>query len=413
MVASLTQYFKPGDRVFVAGLSGESALLRTELEQFPFRAAEVEFTSIQLPGIDRNDYLSFHPASRLRSYFMTASTRMGLAQQRAAIHPLDYSGIARHLSQSTPFDSVVGQFTPPDADGWCLPGLTADFTPLVWKNARKRVGHLNPSLPRIGSRFRVHMTEFDQTVESDADLLTFPASKPSSVGYQVARHAVGLIRDGDTLQFGIGSVLPDVAAALQSHRRLRIHSGMIAPFIQVLWESGALDRDAPLVTGVIFGDKDFYDYAGQLEAIVLDDVRHTHDIRAIGDIDRFVAVNSAVEVDLFGQVNSERTDGTLHAGAGGLPAFAAGSQMSANGRLLICMSSTAARGQVSRIVPSLGAGSLCTLPRYCADAVVTEFGAAELRGLSMDERAEALTAIAHPDHQAELVARWTDIRARL
>jgi acyl-CoA hydrolase len=125
---------------------------------------------------------------------------------------------------------------------------------------------------------------------------------------------------------------------------------------------------------------------------------------------RFVAINAAAEVDLFGQVNGERVGGTIQAGAGGLPAFAQGALSSPGGRLLICLGATARKGSVSRIVPVLGEQSLCTLPRYLADAVVTEHGVAELRHLSLDARAEALIGIAAPEHRAALQDAWRALR---
>jgi acyl-CoA hydrolase len=128
---------------------------------------------------------------------------------------------------------------------------------------------------------------------------------------------------------------------------------------------------------------------------------------------RFVAVNGALEVDLFGQVNAERSGGTIQAGAGGLPAFAQAARVAPAARLLICLASTSKQGTVSRIVPALGDASLCTLPRHLADAVVTEHGVAELRGLGLDARAEALIAVAAPEHRDALAAAWQRMRAQL
>lgn len=409
---ALSAHLQPGHHVFVAGLSGESALLREELSGDPERAAGVEFTSVQLPGVDRTDYLQLHPASRLRGFFMTAALRAGLAERRAALHPLDYPGIARHLIESDPFDSVIAQFTPPDDNGWCSPGLSADFAPLVWSRAKYRVGHLNSRLPRLSSSFRVHVSEFDDVVECESELLDVASPKPSRVNETIGRHAANLVRDDDTLQFGIGSVLPEVARALHAHRRLRIHSGMIASFVETMWDSGALDRDTSIVTGVVLGPPDFYDYAGRLGRIHLCDVRETHDVASVARISRFVALNSAAEVDLFGQINSERSNGTIQSGAGGLPAFAEASQIAPGGRLVICLPATARQGQYSRIVPALDANAVCTVPRYLADAVVTEFGVAELRGRSIDARAEALISIAAPFVRKHLAASWEEMRRR-
>jgi acyl-CoA hydrolase len=142
-------------------------------------------------------------------------------------------------------------------------------------------------------------------------------------------------------------------------------------------------------------------------------VAFTHDPARIATIPRFVAVNGAVEVDLFGQVNAERASGTIQAGAGGLPAFAQGALGSPSGRLVIALPATAKGGAVSRIVPALGARSLVTLPRQLADAVVTEHGIAELRGLSLQARAQALIAVADPPHRQALAEAWDTIAKRL
>ncbi|MBT2304857.1 hypothetical protein J7E70_31050 [Variovorax paradoxus] len=354
--AFLTANWERGSTVFVAGLTGESGALREELQLQQERAAGVEVTSIQLPGVDRTDYLAVHPECRTSSFFMTPAVRRGILQGRSALHPLDYTGIARHLLEAEPFDVAVGQFTPPDADGWCRPGLTADFLPLVWSRARQRAAHLNPLLPRLASSFRVHVSEFDTVVESATPALEVPSAPASDATAQIGRQAATLIRDGDTQQFGIGAVLPEVARALYAHRGLRVVSGMISPWVQTLWESGSIDRDADIVTGVVFGDAAFHAYLQELGRVRLVDVRETHDVAAIARTPRFVAVNGAVEVDLFGQVNSERSDGTLQADAGGLPAYAQASQLSPQGRLLVCLPATARGGTVSRSVPSLGSG---------------------------------------------------------
>jgi acyl-CoA hydrolase len=163
----------------------------------------------------------------------------------------------------------------------------------------------------------------------------------------------------------------------------------------------------------LLGSADFYDYAARLERLRLADVRHTHGLAYLACIPRLVAINSALEVDLFGQVNAERGGGAIRAGAGGLPAFALAAQASIGGRLLICVPATAAGGKVSRIVPALGDQGLCTVPRHLADAVVTEHGVAELRGLGLDARAQALIGVAHPDHRDALAARWDEMRRGL
>lgn len=409
----LTDLLAPGQRVFVSTMSGESALLAEHLAAAPERARGVTFCGAAFPGIDRTDYLAVHPQARVETLFMSPAVRRGLAEGRAELLALDYPGLARHLLDGAPFDLAIAQLTPPDGEGWCSAGLAADFMPLAWPRARRRVAHLNPRLPRTRGSFRVHVSEIDLAVEAEAEPLIWREPAGGETEARIGTHVAPLVRDGDTLQFGIGSVPVALAGALASHRRLRIHGGMVSGALGRLWEAGALDRDARITTGVVLGDAALHAFVAELPPLWLTDVRHTHSVAALAAVPRFVAINTAVEVDLFGQVNAERAGGVLQAGAGGLPAFAQAAQASPGGRLLICLPATARGGTVSRIVPAFGEQSLATLPRHLADAVVTEHGVAELRGLSLDARAQALIAIAAPGHRAALDEAWQRARRAL
>lgn len=409
----LVDALHPGQRVFVSTLSTESALLRDELAADPDRAGGVTFCGVQFPGIDTVDYLSIHPEARQEACFMSAGVRAGMAQGRAELASLDYQGIVRGLKDGPAHDLAIAQLTPPDADGYCSPGLAADFMPLVWPRAKRRIAHLNPRLPRSRSSFRVHVSEIDLAIEAETPLLQFANAAAGDVETRIGAQVATLVHDGDTLQFGIGAVPAALAAGLTGHRGLRFHGGMLPSALRTLWDAGALDRDARITTGVVLGDSALHDFVAQLHPLWLTDVAHTHDVAALAAIPRLVAINSAVEVDLFGQINSERTGGLIQAGAGGLPAFAQGALLSPGGRLLICLPATARRGELSRIVPALDAQALCTLPRYLADTIVTEHGIAELRGLALDSRAQALIGIAAPQHRAALSAAWDEIRRKV
>lgn len=406
MTTRLIDHLKPGMRVFVPTMTNESQLLHDELAADPERAADVTFVGVQFPGIDRTDYLALHPRARQSAFFMSRSVRAGMAEGRAELMTMDYLAIARYLRDGPPADLAIAQLSAPDAGGWCSGGLTTDFLPLAWPRARRRVAHLNPRMPRMQGSFRVHLSEIDGCIEADTPLLTFADTPVGTVETRIGDFAASLVRDGDTLQFGIGSVPLALAGALASHRRLRFHGGLISSGLHTLWDAGAIDRNAPIHTGVVLGDEGFHAFAADLQSLRMRDVSFTHDPAVTGAIDRFVAINSAIEVDLFGQVNAERAAGAIQAGAGGLPAFAQGALASPGGRLLICLSATARKGSVSRIVPALSDQSLCTVPRHLADAVITEHGVAELRGLSLDARAQALIGIAAPDHRAALAERW-------
>lgn len=413
MSRRLIDALAPGLRAWVPSLSNESALLRDELQADPERAGGVCFAGLIFPGIDRIDYLGLHPQARQLGWFMTPALRKGLAEGRAELRPQDYLGLARELLQGDPFDVAVAHLSLPDAEGWCSPGLASDFLPLVWPRARRKVAHLNPNLPRLPSSFRVHVSELDLAIEAATPLLDFADPVPGATEQAIGRHVASLVRDGDTLQFGIGGVPLSLGRALSAHRRLRFHGGMLPSAVRTMWEAGALDRDAPLTTGVVLGDAALREFVEQTGQLHLTDVRHTHDPVRIAATPRFIAVNGAVEVDLFGQVNAERAGGALQAGAGGLPAFVQGALGSPGGRALICLPSTARGGSVSRIVPALDAQGLVTLPRHLADAVVTEHGVAELRGLGLAQRAQALIAISDPAHRPALVEAWEGLARKL
>ncbi len=413
MTSRLADLLAPGRTVWVPTLSNESAWLAAALQAEPECARGVTFAGVQFPGIDSIDYLALHPEARALGWFMSPALRRGLAEGRATLPAQDYLGLARQLREGPPVDVAIAQLTTPDADGWCAPGLAADFMPLVWSRARQRVGHLNPRLPRLASSFRVHVSTLDLAVEADAPLNDFKDPPVGATEQRIGAQVATLVRDGDTLQFGIGAVPLSLAQALQGHRRLRFHGGMLPAAFQALWQAGAIDRDAPVTTGVVLGGQPLRDFAASLPTLRLKPVTVTHDPARLATIDRFIAVNSAVEVDLFGQVNAERAGGSIQAGAGGLPAFAQGALAAPGGRLVIALPATARGGSVSRIVPALDHQGLVTLPRQLADAVVTEHGVAELRPLSLDQRAQALIAIAAPEHRAALASAWADLYRRL
>ncbi len=411
---SLSDVLRPGARVFVPGMSVEPTGLLQALAEAPTLARGVDFVSVQYPGAGQADYLAVHPDARQTAFFMTPAIRDGLQAGRATLLGLDYLGIGRYLAEGPPMDVAVAHVSPPDAQGYCSAGVCSDFLPLVWPRAARRLAQINPCMPRVAHGFQVHVSEFDAVLEHDAPLTEFEeTAAQDDAAVRIADTVAALVNDGDTVQLGVGSVPLALAQALTGHRRLRLHTGMVSRAARRLDEAGALDPEAPIVTGIALGTAAHYAWAAHHPRLRFVDVRQTHGIRALGAIERFVAVNSAVEVDLFGQVNAERSDGMLQAGVGGLPAYAQGALAAPGGRLIICLRATARAGRVSRIVPSLDADGLCTLPRHLADIVVTEYGVAHLRHGSAAERADALIGIAAPRHQEALQSAWARLRGRL
>lgn len=411
-MAELVASFEPGMTVFLGGVSGESLALRDTLHAMPEKAAGVRFAGVFFPGINDGAYVSLHPQARQRAYFMSPAFRPSFLDGRVELLPVDYIGAWQDLA-SLDIDLAIVQTSPPDQAGQLNLGICHDFAPAAWARARRRVAHLNPAMPRTRGSSALRLDECDAVVDCEAPLLHYPAEPVDSAFARLAREAASVVRDGDTLQLGIGRMVAAVLEALRGHRGLRLHAGMATAAIEPLLDGGVIAGRDAVTVGLALGDAGFYQRVAGDERFRFAPVSETHDVRRIAAIDNFVAINAALEVDLFGQVNCDTLGGQLVAGVGGMPAFAAAARLSPGGRAVFALLSSAAGGKRSRIVPQLGSGALVGAPRHVADIVVTEHGVADLRGASLVQRAQRLISIAAPDHRAALAEQWNDMCASL
>lgn len=400
--------FRPGMTVFVPGISGESLALYEALQKKPEAADGIRFVGAHFPGINRSDYLGLHPRARQRAYFMLPGLRAAWPDERAELLPLDYPGAYRDLAALPPVDLAFAQLSLPDERGECSLGVSCDFHPAVWARARRRIGHLNPRMPRTRGSFSVRYADLDAVFDQDQAVLSYDAGKPGAAMQAHAALVAGLVRDGDTLEFGVGKLQAGILAALSNHRSLRVWSGMASTPLLDLLDRGIVAGEGAVTLGVALGDKTLYERASVDPAFHFRPVSETHDVGRIAAIQNFCAINSAVEVDLFGQVNADSVNGKLLAGVGGLPAFVAGAALSPGGRSIIALPATTENGRHSRIVPCLTSPALPALPRHAADYVVTEYGVAQLRGLSLQARGQALIAVAAPEMRESLSSAWAD-----
>jgi acetyl-CoA hydrolase len=310
-------------------------------------------------------------------------------------------------SGALPVDVVFVQVSPPDAEGSYRLGLAADYLQAAIERARLVVAEVNPAVPRTEGDTRLHPEQIDFAIEAVEPPLELARSTPNETERKIGEYVAERVPDGAVLQFGIGTIPDAVCAALRAKRDLGIHSGLISDGVLDLIESGAVtnrakELDAGVSTaGVLFGTRRLYEFADLNPSIQLRSIEYTHSQAVIGRFAAFVSIQTAVEVDLSGQVNAETLDG-IHIGAvGGANDFVRGAACSPNGRSITALRSTTTSGAISRIVPRLKDG-VVTTPRCDADLVVTEYGVAELRGRTLRERADGLIAIAHPDFRAAL-----------
>jgi acyl-CoA hydrolase len=403
---------EPGMTVFVPGMSGESLAFLDALKAAPHKAAGVRFVGVHFPGINQSNYLALHPEATQRAYFMQPHLRPAFASGRAELMPLDYPGTLNDLAH-LPIDIAVAQVSPRDEDGLMSLGPCYDFLPAVWQRARIKVAHVNHRISRTRGSFQVRAADCDLVVEADAPLVTLDSGEPTPDLVELGRHVASVVRDGDTLQMGIGNMVTAVLRALVCHRNLHVYSGMITGAAVPLIDGGVIAGEGAIEVGVALGDEDFYRRVGEDPTFYFRPVAETHDVHRIAAIPGFVSINAALEIDLLGQVNCDSLDGRLVAGVGGMPAFVQGAQLSKGGRAIFCLPATADRGDLSRIVSKLGARSLVASPRHALDTVVTEYGAASLRGRSVDARAERLIQLAAPQFRERLLVEWREIRATI
>ncbi|UQO40155.1 acetyl-CoA hydrolase/transferase family protein [Burkholderia cepacia] len=307
-------------------------------------------------------------------------------------------------------DVVMLQVSPPDEHGRYSLGLAREYLVEALKHARAIVAEVHPDVPwTYGGPF-LRATDIDLLVASDTPFPDASESTPGPVEQAIGQHVASLVEDGATLQTGIGAIPDAVMAALHDKRDLGVHTGSIGDGITALCEAGVVTNarktiDAGItVGGVIIGSARVRRFAHRNPALELRGTEYTHNPHVLRRIDRFTAINSAVEVDLTGQVNAEVVGGTYVGAVGGVGDFLRAAQASRGGVPIVALPSTA--GAHSRIVTKLSGP--VTVPRSDACVIVTEYGIADLRGLSLAQRMPKMIAIAHPDHR-ERLAREADL----
>jgi acyl-CoA hydrolase len=403
--------FTSGARVFIPGGTGEPLALRRMLAERPDCLDGVRMIGCLIPGMNDFDYAGLHPGAHLTTYMFPPACRASFEAGRVDLLPLAYSQIAEHLAEVAPIDAAILQVSPPDADGLCSFGVSADFPPLIWRRAGRRIGLVNPNLPRPARAAKIPFSALDVTVEAPAAVVEAADTPVSAEVAAITARVVELIPDGAALQTGIGGAPAAIYEQLTGHKGITIRSGMITPGFRTLAESGALAPGGH-ITGVALGTADFYRWLAQNDVVAFADARITHGPKALSGIERFVSIGGALEVDLFGQVNLEWRGDRMVSGVGGAPDFIRAASRSPGGRAIIALPSSVGAGKISRIVPRLSSPT-ASIGRNDIDTVVTEFGAASLGGLSLDRRAAALIAIAHPAHQGALEEAWRAIRSKL
>ena len=342
------------------------------------------------------------------SVFNTVQTRQAQWEGRAQFVPAHFSQLERTFQSWNP-RVLFTQVTPPNEEGYVSMGVSVDFTRAMVDCCELVIAQVNPKMPWTGGDAVIPVTAIHAFVEQETDIPEIPeAAKVSEVDRAIASHIAGLVNDGDTLQIGVGSVPDTVLSMLTGHKHLGIHTELGSTGIMKLMQAGVIDNSrksvdpGKVVCTLMGGTRAFYDFVDHNDDFVMRKCSYVLNPAVICQQKNMVAMNAAIEVDMFGQVCSEMIGGKQYSGIGGQVDFLRGAMMAEGGRSIICLPSTAAKGTKSRIVSRLAPGNAVTASRCDVMYIVTEYGVARMWGNSNKERAKQLIAVAHPDFREQL-----------
>ena len=341
-------------------------------------------------------------------FFIGGNLRRAVQEGRAQYIPVFLSEIpALFRRKAIQIDYALIHVSPPDAHGYCSLGVSVDIAPAVLETAKYIIAQVNPNMPRTHGGGFIHVSKIDAMVEVQDEILSIEIGAPDELNCRIAEHVAGLIEDGATLQMGIGNIPNAVLSMLGNHRKLGIHTEMFSDGIIDLVDKGVITgelkkkRQFKIVSSFMLGTKRLYEFAHDNPMIEMLDVAYVNDTHVIRQNPKVTAVNSAVEVDITGQVCADSIGTKLYSGVGGQMDFMRGASLSQGGKPIIAMPSATARGE-SKIVATLKPGAGVVTTRAHVHYIVTEYGIASLYGKNLKDRATAMINIAHPDHREKL-----------
>ena len=396
----VTNKLRSGQRIYVAGSSNEPTGLLRDLaaSELP---ENLEFIQFPLPGLNQTDFTQFNDTASVTTFFMSSALAKGEA---ARVNYLPMQMRATYDYLATNVDVYLLQVAY-DQEGRLRVGPNVDFHESVLAQNPTVIAQLNPSMVAPAGSLLMNPALIDVLIAND---VSAPALAPPNIddaAQEIGRLVAGLIRDGDCLQTGIGAIPAAILNQLTDKNDLGMHGGLIDDGGMRLIQQGNLTGAQKTIdtgkhiTGMALGSDELMQWLATERNVVFRGANHTHEVSAIRQLDGFVSVNSAVEVDLFGQVNAEMAGGRQISGTGGSVDFMRAAKASKGGRSIVAMNATARGGRVSRIVPKV---EMVTALRTDVDTVVTEHGVAQIKDLPNRARAEALIQIAAPQFRDKL-----------
>ncbi|MFO8148172.1 MAG: acetyl-CoA hydrolase/transferase C-terminal domain-containing protein [Gillisia sp.] len=397
-----------GDRVFLQGAAMTPHVLINSLCQRYNELRNVEFFQIHTEGDAPYTKAPYNEAFITNSAFAGGNVRKAVNSNLGAYIPIFLSEI--HLlfrKNILPIDVAFIQVSPPDKHGYCSLGVSVDITLPAIQTAKKVIAQINPQVPRTHGDGIIHIDRIHSAVEVDEPIHHTSIPIPTNIELQIGKHVAGLIEDGATLQMGIGGIPNVVLANLIHHKRLGIHTEMFSDGILPLIENGVITgeekviKTGKLVTCFALGSQKLYDFVDDNPIVHFKEAAYTNDTAIIRQNPKVTAINSAIEIDITGQVCADTIGKYQYSGVGGQMDFIRGASLSEGGKAIIAMPSITNKG-ISKIVPYLKEGAGVTTTRAHVHYIATEYGIVNLYGKNLKQRAKALISIAHPDHREQL-----------
>jgi acyl-CoA hydrolase len=413
-VIDLSPYLKPGDRIVFGQACGEPTTL---VEALIAQGAGIG----DLHAFIATSFSGLFTPETTSAFRLSSMGAIGALRSMTKAHALDV--IPVHVSQVGPLiaagvipcDVAMIQVSPADAEGNHSCGLISDYVRAAVDKARVVIAEVNDQVPYTYGE-TIPASAIDVKVEVSRSPVEVPPARIGPTDEAIARHCAAYIGDGSVIQTGVGAVPDAILRQLGDRTDLGVHSGMLGDGLVDLIEAGVvtnarkeIDRGIT-INGALIGTRRLYDFAHRNPSIRMTPTSYTHDAVVLGQLSRLVTINSALEVDLTGQVNAEQSGAAYMGGTGGQVDFVRAGARSPGGAALMVLAATAKGGTISKIVPALSGP--VTTARTEVDVVVTEFGAAELKGQPLAERARRLVAIAHPDFRGELERAAFEIARR-
>ncbi len=406
--AEAVSHVKSGDRVFFQGAAMTPKVLINALTDRYEELEDVELFQIHTEGRARYTEEPYRNSFRTNSCFASGNVRDAVNSSYGAYIPIFLSEI--HLlfrKNILPLDVAFVQVSPPDKHGYCSLGVSVDITLPAIQTAKKVIAQINPQVPRTHGDGIIHISKIFAATEIDMPIHSHEMEAPSEIEQQIGKHVAELIEDGATLQMGIGGIPNVVLSNLMNHKRLGIHTEMFSDGILPLVEKGIITgeekeiKTGKIVTCFALGSQKLYDFIDDNPLIHFKEAGYTNDTAIIRQNPKVTAINSAIEIDLTGQVCADTIGNYQYSGVGGQMDFIRGASLSEGGKAIIAMPSITNNG-ISKIVPYLKEGAGVTTTRAHVHYIATEYGVVNLYGKNLKQRAKALISIAHPDHREQL-----------